>query len=75
MSHRVNILLSDSTWSALQQIPKGERSRFVEQAVADNLLRKRRLEAAKRIDKTRKKMRPVAGSAEKWIREDRDRHL
>ena len=74
MSHRVNILLSDETWLALQEIPKGARSRFVDEAVAGNLRKQRRMEAITNIDKTRKKMNPVQGTAEGWIREDRDKH-
>ena len=74
MSHRVNILLSDETWLALQEIPKGARSRFVDEAVVGNLRKQRRLEAITNIDKTRKKMKPVQGTSEDWIREDRDKH-
>jgi hypothetical protein len=29
MAYRVNIMLEDAAWSALQNVPKGERSRVV----------------------------------------------
>ena len=74
MSHRVNIILSDTTWELLQAVPKGERSAFVEQAInATSALQDRRAAAAE-MDRMREVLAPVDGCSEDWIREDRDSH-
>ena len=31
--HRVNILLDDTAWAALQEVPRGERSKMVSKAI------------------------------------------
>lgn len=74
MSHRVNIILSDTTWEALQGLPKGERSRFIEVAVIKELELRRRREAGRKMDALRERMKPVSGCSEEWMREDRERH-
>ncbi len=74
MSHRVNVILSDTTWQALQSLPKGERSRFIEGALMKELELRRRHEAGRKMDALRLRMKPVSGCSEEWIREDRERH-
>jgi len=74
MSHRTNLVLSDKAWSMLQEIPKGRRSEVVSEALVSELTIRRRRDAATRLDALRGKMQPLAGSAEQWIREDRDSH-
>ncbi len=37
MAHRVNFVLDNHVWDALQDIPKGERSKFVNHAVGNDL--------------------------------------
>ena len=74
MSHRLNIVLSDATWAALQTVPKGERSRIIDSALAREFERQRRQGAIARMDALRETMSPVAGSSEEWIREDREDH-
>ncbi len=74
MSHRVNIILSDTVWEELQGLPKGERSRFIEGAVSKELELRRRREASRKMDIRRQGMKPVPGSSEEWIREDREHH-
>jgi metal-responsive CopG/Arc/MetJ family transcriptional regulator len=74
MSHRINVMLDDEVWESLSQLPKGERSRFINQALQETLLRQRREEAFARIEELRKQMEPLGMSAEEWIRRDRDSH-
>jgi hypothetical protein len=74
MSHRINVMLDDEVWESLSQLPKGERSRVINQALQETLLRQRREEAFARIEELRKQMEPLGMSAEEWIRRDRDSH-
>lgn len=72
MSHRVNILLQDDTWDMFQSIPKGKRSTVVNALLRDWSLRQKRKGAFKEIALITKTMKLVPGSAEEWIRHDRD---
>jgi len=74
MSHRVNIMIDDSVWEELQTIPLGERSRLINEAVAETLLKRRRLAAIERMDELRKTVKPVPGTSEEWVRADRESH-
>jgi len=74
MAHRVNFILDDRIWAELQNIPKGERSRLVNHAVGNELLEYRRQKAVMEMDELRTGVRPVAGTSEEWIRQDRDHH-
>jgi len=74
MTHRINIVLDDAVWEQLREIPQGERSRLINEAVSETLLRRKREEAFARIEELRKTMKPVPGTAEQWVREDRDSH-
>jgi len=74
MSHRTNLVLSDDAWEMLQDVPKGRRSEVVSAAVINNLTQRKRREAAAGMDALRAQMKPLSGSAEQWIREDRDSH-
>ncbi len=72
MSHRVNILLQDENWETFQSIPKGKRSTVVNALLRDWSLRQQRGHAFKEIEKITKTMKHLPGSAEEWIRRDRD---
>ena len=72
MSHRIQITLDDPMWEFLQTIPKGERSNLLKQAVSDELIRRRRRQAADDMDEIRKNLKPLPGSLEQWLREERD---
>lgn len=72
MSHRVNFILKDEIWDALQFVPKGERSAAVNDALAHWIELRRRRETATKMDHLRKSVSPVPGNAEDWIREDRE---
>ncbi len=74
MAHRINVVVEDKVWEQLREIPQGERSRLINQAVSETLLRLKREEAFARIEELRKTMKPVSGTAEQWVREDRDSH-
>ena len=72
MSHRVNILLQDETWEAFKSIPKGKRSTVINALLRDWSLRQKRGTAFKEIEKLTKNMKHLPGSAEEWVRRDRD---
>jgi transposase len=73
MTHRVNVMLDERAWAELQQIPRGERSRFVSEAVREAALRRSRRDAASRLHQIRSRIAKPEGSAEQWVREDRTR--
>lgn len=74
MSHRVNILLQDENWEAFQSIPKGKRSTVMNALLREWSLRHKRETAFKEIETITKNMKPLPGSAEEWIRCDREEH-
>ncbi|MGB0212243.1 hypothetical protein [Algiphilus sp.] len=74
MSVRANIVFDDDIWEALQQTPRGERSRAVNEAVGEWLRRKRRAEASARIQQRRTHAQHPGKSAEALIAEDRAAH-
>lgn len=73
MPHRTNLVLSDDAWEMLQKVPKGRRSEAVSRAVVTNLTMRQRIEAIARMDARRARKTPLPGTAEEWIRKDRDR--
>ena len=74
MARRVNVMIDDQIWDELQAIPSGERSRLINEALAQELLKRRRLRAIERMDVLRASVKPVPGTSEEWIRADRERH-
>lgn len=56
MAHRLNIMLNDEVWKSLQQLPKGMRSRYISEAVAERLRRERRRKAAREMDELRENL-------------------
>lgn len=72
MSHRIQITLEDNLWEFLQNIPKNARSQILKQAVTDELTRQHRRQVANQMDELRKKLKPLPGSSEQWLREERD---
>jgi len=74
MVHRVNIILDDNAWLALQDIPKGERSKLVSKAIKQMAEIERRQKAAQLMDQLSKKMPPVTTKQlVSWLRKDRAR--
>jgi len=74
MSHRVNILLKDENWKIFQSIPKGKRSTIINALLNDWAVRKQRETAFRGIENLTKIMKDLPGSAEDWVRYDRDGH-
>ncbi len=75
MAHRLNIMLDDTVWESLQQLPKGARSRYISQAVEERLRRERRQNAAAEMDALRGKLRPLGDDIDvvEMLRKDRAR--
>ena len=75
MNRRISVILQDDTWRFLQNIPPGERSRTINQALCEWALKRRRIDAIAEMDRFRDEMavNPVT-TAEivSWIRADRD---
>jgi hypothetical protein len=74
MPHRVNVVLKDEIWDALQGVPKGERSALVNDALARWIELRDRRAAAAELDRLSSTLSPAPGSSEEWIREDRESH-
>ena len=53
MSHRINIIVNNDVWGFLKEIPQGERSRTINQALREWARRRRRLDAAAEMDRLR----------------------
>lgn len=73
MSVRSNIVFDDDVWEALQQAPRGERSRVVNQAVAEWLKRRDAEAACRLMDEISARHTAPPGSAVDWLRADRER--
>lgn len=75
MAHRLNIILNDEVWKSLQQLPKGTRSRYISEAVAERLRRERRREAAREMDELRENLPPLEDTVDiaEMLRKDRAR--
>ena len=75
MNRRINVILDDDTWRFLLQIPPGQRSRTINQALREWTLKRRRIDAVAKMDRIRDEMaaNPVT-TAEivRWVRADRD---
>lgn len=74
MSHRINVMLDDEIWQAMQAIPAGERSRLINETLAVELLKRQRLAAIEQMDALRQQMQPAPGRSEDWVRADRESH-
>lgn len=74
MTHRVNVMLDDQVWDQLQAIPAGERSRFINDVVSQELLKQRQRDAWQNLQTLRQTLPVVPGCSEDWVREDRDAH-
>jgi hypothetical protein len=67
-------MIDEALWTDFQSIPPGERSRVLNEALSDLLLRRRRMEAIARMAVLRSEMPVVEGVSEDWVREDRGVH-
>ncbi|MBI2779014.1 MAG: hypothetical protein HYX62_04420 [Gammaproteobacteria bacterium] len=74
MGHRVNIMLDEEAWNALQACAKGERSKVVNNAITAWFKTRQRIKAAQKMDALRAKLPGVSTQdVVSWIREDRER--
>jgi len=73
MSMRANVMWEDSVWEQLQQIPKGERSRLVNEAVSRTLELRRREGAMQEMDRLRAKLPRINVNVVEEVRKDRAR--
>lgn len=53
MSHRINVMVEDNVWENLREIAKGERSKFINDAIRDRFLKLQREQAVEAVDKIR----------------------
>ena len=76
MAHRLNIMLDDLVWKSLQRLPKGARSRYISEAVAERLHREQRQKAADDMDALRSKLPPLDDDIDvvEMLRKDRTRN-
>lgn len=74
MAHRINVLLDDEVWEQLQAVPGGERSRFINEVVSHELVRRRQARAWEQLQDLRRTLPVSPGRSEDWVREDRDAH-
>ena len=75
MTHRINIIVHDDVWSFLRDIPQGQRSRTINNAIRAWVRRRRRADAVEDMDRLRNATGNGAVTAAeimRWIREDRD---
>ncbi len=74
MSKRINIMIDDDTWGVLGRIPAGERSRTINEAIRDWVVRRRRRDAVREMDALRKQLPKVStDEVARWVRDDRER--
>ena len=74
MSKRINIMIDDDTWGVLGRIPAGERSRTINQAIRDWVVRRRRRDAVREMDALRTQLPKVSTEeVARWVRDDRER--
>jgi hypothetical protein len=66
-------MLDDEVWESLSQLPKGERSRLINNAIARELLHQQRQRAMEEMDRLRKTPRLTKETAEELVRRDRER--
>ncbi len=72
MSHGTKLMLDDDILQELQKYPRSERSLLVNRALRAYLQQQRRHRTAQAMDEIRGHTAPLSGSAEQWVREDRE---
>ena len=75
MTHRINIIVHDDVWSFLRDIPQGQRSRTINDALRGWARSRRRSDAVADMDRLRNATDTAAVTTEevvRWVREDRD---
>jgi predicted CopG family antitoxin len=75
MSRRINIMVEDNVWENLREIAKGERSKFINDAIRDRFLKLQRQKAVEAVDKIRNtlQLKPVEVDVVDVLRRERQR--
>ena len=73
MAHRINVMIDDDVWERLKRIPRGKRSRLINQALEEHFRRERMREAFERLRQRASGKEPLDRPAEHWVRVFRDR--
>lgn len=73
MGVRANVMWDEQVWKALSQVPRGERSSLVNQAVSETLLRRRREQAQQQMRALRKAAPKLKVNIVEELRRDRAR--
>jgi len=73
MSRRINVMVDDDNWDMLEQVPSGERSRTINDALRLWVTRCQRRDAVAQMEALRAQL-PKVSTAEvvRWVREDRE---
>ena len=76
MTRRVNIMMDDDAWRAIERLPRGARSRAVNAAIREWAGASARRDACARMDALRARL-PAVETDEivRWIREEREQRL
>ncbi|MCP5197937.1 MAG: hypothetical protein H6974_14300 [Gammaproteobacteria bacterium] len=73
MSHRINVMIDEDTWDVLEQVPTGERSRTINEALRLWVKRCQRRDAVAQMEKLRAQLPQVStDEVVRWVREDRE---
>ncbi len=73
MSHRINVVIDDQLWEDLRQIPKGERSRLINESLAERLKQKKRERLLDEMQATARGAKPAGEDAVTLLRRQRYR--
>ena len=74
MARRINVMIDDDSWDLLGNVPAGARSRVVNEALRDWVVRRRRKDATLDLAKLRTRLSPATeAEVTSWVRQDRDR--
>ncbi|MGH8651665.1 MAG: hypothetical protein ACREYE_05545 [Gammaproteobacteria bacterium] len=73
MSHRINVLIDDPLWEDLRQILKGERSRLINESLAERLKQKKRERLLEEMQATAGSAKPAGEDAVTLVRRQRYR--
>ncbi len=73
MSHRINVLIDDQLWEDLRKIPKGERSRLINDSLAGRLKQTKRELLLEEMQATARGAKPSGEDAVTLLRQQRYR--
>ena len=76
VARRVNIMMDEDSWRVLQGLPRGTRSRAVNEAIREWSDASRKRDASARMDALRARLPAVeTDRIVRWIREEREQRL